>query len=160
MTAKSAPRTGTATTANPAGLPLCLCGCEQVTKRDRNYRPGHDARHAGIIGRKMALNPGDADNLLVELPTQALQLKAERVAANEAARAEKKANKASRKASREAAKATVELVPTFPVPGTLKVGRWTYQAQQEADGSVVYTTAKGETKMATAAQAEKFARQA
>lgn len=157
---KSAPRTGTATTANPAGLPLCLCGCELPTKRDRNYRPGHDARHAGVVGRSIAQYPDQAEVLLADLPTTALRIKAERVAANEARRAEAKANKAARKASRAASKAVVEVVPAFPIPGTLKVGRWTYEAQQEADGSVVYLTKKGEAKIATADQAAKFVRQA
>lgn len=46
---KAARRTGTASKRNPAALPLCLCGCGTPGKSD--YRPGHDARHAGNLAR-------------------------------------------------------------------------------------------------------------
>jgi hypothetical protein len=43
-------RPGTTTKGNPAGLPLCICGCGEPTSRLAIYRPGHDARHASIVG--------------------------------------------------------------------------------------------------------------
>lgn len=65
--------------AKPAGK--CLCGCGAETKR--SYRPGHDARHAGQVGRLLAagtsLSPEQRSQLLATLPSEALRQKALRM---------------------------------------------------------------------------------
>jgi hypothetical protein len=53
----------------------CYCGCGAQTARNRAYRPGHDARHAGQVARAI-LGTGRQD-LLDTLPTQALRDKAQ-----------------------------------------------------------------------------------
>jgi hypothetical protein len=66
----------------------CLCGCGAVVGRGSRYRPGHDARHAGQVGRQIASADGDGTHLLAALPSEALRAKAsgiaERVAASRA----------------------------------------------------------------------------
>lgn len=60
----------------------CLCGCgENVAKS--NYRPGHDARHAGQVARSIAgskVTPVQATKALSVLPSSALRLKASAMA--------------------------------------------------------------------------------
>lgn len=63
---------------------LCLCGCGSPT--GLNYRPGHDARHASIVGRQLAatgddLTSAQRDALLLTLPSDALRAKASSIAA-------------------------------------------------------------------------------
>lgn len=69
----------------------CLCGCGEVITTRSLYRPGHDARHAGQVGREIAsiMNGGHdegdqitIDSLIEALPTDALRRKAMRVADN------------------------------------------------------------------------------
>ncbi len=132
-------RTGSATKTNPAGLPNCFCGCGEVTNRNRNYRPGHDARHAGSIARK--IQAGGSRELLAELPTDALRVKASAMAARLAQGKPSKARKAA---------PAVETA----VAGTLKVGRWTYPAVSY-EGRVTYDT-KTERKVANPKQALRF----
>lgn len=62
--------------ANPADLPLCKCGCGTPVGRKSNYKPGHDARHAGNVARQIADNPGERDMLLATLPSDKLRVKA------------------------------------------------------------------------------------
>ena len=41
--------------SNPANLPSCRCGCGlTLNNRKTNYKPGHDARHAGAVAREAA----------------------------------------------------------------------------------------------------------
>jgi len=60
----------------------CLCGCGEPT--DRNYRPGHDARHASQVGRDIAEmghpESEEVERLLRSLPSDALRAKASRIA--------------------------------------------------------------------------------
>lgn len=96
----------------------CLCGCGENTAKS-NYRPGHDARHAGNIAREIAANyatPGfDRRTLLAALPSDALKAKAE-------AMAERLTTKA------EAKKKPVE---TRVFTAKAKVGRTTYEGTIE-----------------------------
>lgn len=66
----------------------CLCGCGEAT--GRNYRPGHDARHAGQVGRALAQAPDltvdQREALLHELPSLALRQKASKIAQGRGAR--------------------------------------------------------------------------
>jgi hypothetical protein len=75
--------------AAPEGIP-CHCGCGSTAKPGRSYLPGHDARHAGQIGRALAAKAPGAEAARDALPA-ALKAKAERFAANRAAEATRKA---------------------------------------------------------------------
>jgi hypothetical protein len=67
-----------------AKLSPCLCGCKAQVKG--MYKQGHDARHAGDVARKAIKAAAGADpdvnlltaieDVLAELPTQALRVKA------------------------------------------------------------------------------------
>ena len=60
--------------------PTCTCGCgEQIGPR-ATYRPGHDARHAGVVARSIAADPKQTKTLLLTLPSPALRAKAQRAA--------------------------------------------------------------------------------
>ena len=79
----------------------CCCGCGEAIGTKSQYRPGHDARHAGRAARRLSQGrteglPADQLNAIVEaLPTQALRLKAlamaHRLDAKAAAKAAKQA---------------------------------------------------------------------
>lgn len=87
-------------TENTVTLANCKCGCkQQVGSVDSLYRPGHDARHAGDIARRI-LDDGNREHLNL-LPTDALKAKSEALAVKWMTAAEAKAEKA---AAREAAK--------------------------------------------------------
>lgn len=68
------------TEGNLVGGHFCKCDCGQVITTKARYRPGHDARHAGIVARAIAENPKQANALLGTLPSNALQAKATRAA--------------------------------------------------------------------------------
>lgn len=75
----------------------CGCGCGEMVPPKSNYRPGHDARHAGQIGREIAANYAvkgfDRRELLAKLPSDALKAKAEKIAETTIAKAERKGRK-------------------------------------------------------------------
>ncbi len=127
------PNPGTATTAtgekvtvskpkpaqvkNPTGT--CRCGCgENVAKS--NYRPGHDARHAGNVARAIAadgsIETTSSKALLDALPSDALKQKATDMANRLIAKANTKANK-------------TEAPPVVKA----KVGRATYEGVVDGD---------------------------
>ena len=86
----------------------CRCGCNAATKA--MYAPGHDARHAGQVGRAIVDLPADQRGAaLAALPTQALITKAIRVARNEIQRRADQAAIAERKAARQ-----VKVAPAAP----------------------------------------------
>jgi hypothetical protein len=67
----------------------CGCGCGESVPPKSNYRPGHDARHAGQVGREVAAimdgghDEGDQikiDALYATLPSDLLKAKAQRIA--------------------------------------------------------------------------------
>lgn len=79
--------------SSEAGAHPCRCGCGEVITTRSVYRPGHDARHAGAVGRQVArevMETGggaadletDADRFAV-LPSDALKAKALRIANKE-----------------------------------------------------------------------------
>lgn len=126
----------------------CLCGCSEVLRTRSLYRPGHDARHAGTVGRAIAaiMNGGhdegdqiEIDNLLESLPTEALRAKAQRVADN-----------ANRK---NLAKAKPE--PTY-VEGTAKVGKNEVPARRWTDGKVEVLPPGKDWKPASATASKTF----
>lgn len=120
----------------PAWAHGCRCNCGFPTNNPKsNYLPGHDARHAGIVGRAI-LAGGNKAELLATLPTEALRAKAANMTG-------KKARKANRPA---------DVVPT---QGNVRIGRWVYAATKTGE-VVEYTTKKGESKTANAEQAARF----
>ena len=125
----------TKTTAQTHGSGNYLCGCgELVLTMGRSlYRPGHDARHAGNLGRLVA-ETGD-DSLLASLPTPALRTKAETVANNARAKAQAKADRDAAREAKKTAKATTPQVDDededlLPI-SEIKVGRWTYPVRRD-----------------------------
>lgn len=89
----------------------CRCGCKAPTKS--TYAPGHDARHAGVVGRWLLANPDatktEKKKHLDTLPTPALQAKAERVVETAKRKEAEKASKAEARAkAKAAAKAAYE----------------------------------------------------
>lgn len=152
---------------NPAGLPMCLCGCDKpVTNRNRNYKPGHDARHAGAIGKLLGqMNPEvDEENwttMLGLLPTQALQAKADAMGRRLAVKRIEKVEKSVKGAAKEILAVdpgkTTGIAKVEFLSGKIKIGRWEYNAEQNSkSGTVTYTNGKGEVKVATEEQAKRF----
>lgn len=118
----------------------CRCGCEQQVGATSTYRPGHDARHAGIVGRQVAellvskhayvsaddVPQPEADEF-AKMPSLPLKYKARYVARNILEKEERKATRMEARKAKKADKVeTTELDP-------IKVGRWTYPAR-ERDG--------------------------
>lgn len=81
----------------------CACGCKENVPSKRTFRPGHDARHAGNVGRALAVKPNDAKvkAALAELSAP-LQAKAHRVAATAKAKADAKIEREAAKAAKAA----------------------------------------------------------
>ena len=110
--AKPAPAPAPAPEATPAAAPtICRCGCGSPTVRaEALYIAGHDARHAGQIGRLLIADLTDdeapaAEHRLALLPTPALRAKAEGMVATAARKA---AERSARKAAHAAAKAAAD----------------------------------------------------
>jgi hypothetical protein len=82
----------------------CGCGCGQPNVRGKaSYLSGHDARHAGQVGRAIIADPAKAADLLKALPTEALQRKAlGMVKTAEAKQAKVNAAKAAKAAAKAA----------------------------------------------------------
>jgi len=62
---------------------MCLCGCGSSARLQ--YRPGHDARHAGQVARELStaavsLTPKEREAILRSLPSDALRAKALKIA--------------------------------------------------------------------------------
>lgn len=119
----------------------CYCGCKENVPSTSFYRPGHDARHAGQIGREIAANIAtkgfDRRELLNNLPSDKLQAKAELIA--------------EKAIEREAKKSLPKTVD-----GTTKVGKNEVVARRAKDGSVEYLDAKGNWKSASKAATAAF----
>lgn len=79
----------------------CRCSCGETPNTGKMYRPGHDARHAGLVGRLILANSPKADAEFAKL-TPKLKEKAQKFVSTRVARAER-AEQA--KAIRAAAKA-------------------------------------------------------
>lgn len=137
--AKKATATSGKATTKHEGYHPCGCGCGENVPAKSNYRPGHDARHAGQVGREIAVNyatPGfDRRELLAALPSDALKAKAELIA-------DKAIERSSKKSS-----------PTF-TEGTAKVGKNTVKARMTNDGIEVLDGA--EWKPASKSAAKSF----
>lgn len=135
--------TASTRTAKSATLTPCYCGCKGMSKGF--YLPGHDARHAGQVGRAIAANYTtkgfDRRTLLNDLPSEKLVAKAERIAETAIAKIEKKAKPSVKEDEH----------------GIVKVGKTEYVAVREASGLVRYLTADGdEWKSASKTAAKTF----
>jgi hypothetical protein len=87
-------------------LAVCGCGCGEHVAKGRTFRPGHDARHAGNVGRALAVDPKDATaKVQFDGLSEALQAKASGVQTRHADRLERKAKALEARLEREAAKA-------------------------------------------------------
>lgn len=133
----------------------CKCGCGEATGKKSNYRPGHDARHAGNVGRAIASasnEPGfDRRVLLDTLPTDALKAKAEGVAATAQAKIDKQHARAAAKAAEKA----VMDAPAW-VEGTAKVGKTEVLARRYKDGHVDVLVGTDDWKAASKTAAKTF----
>lgn len=128
-----------AATATPAKEPKpCRCGCGDLVPSKSFYRPGHDARHAGVIGRLAATMDGDDRAVtLAEMPSPALVAKAEAIMNKAIEKAEAKQNREDAKA----AKAEATRAEPTTEDGTVKVGKHTWPATRFVDtDEVVYFT--------------------
>lgn len=112
----------------------CGCGCGENVPPKSNYRPGHDARHAGQVGRAIA-ESGDW-TLIDQMPTEALVAKARKIA-------EGQIDKASRKSAPRVEE------------GTVTVGK-TERAARKSGDVVEYLDDKGEWKRASKTAATTF----
>lgn len=136
-------------TEAPATTPTqCRCGCNEQVPAKSFYRPGHDARHAGQVGRRIAANYAtkgyDRRVDLEALPSERLRAKAEGIAEKATERAEAKLQREAEREQRKAAKSS----PTVDAGndgteetehGTVKVGKNEYAAvRYTATGEVEY----------------------
>jgi hypothetical protein len=122
----------------------CRCGCGEDTKS--NYRPGHDARHAGQVGREIAANYAtkgfDRRTLLDALPSDKLRAKAERIAELAIEKSEKKGK---------------DVVPTAVIEhGIVKVGKTEHVATRNLTTGEVEYFVGDETKQASKTAAKTF----
>lgn len=137
----------------------CYCGCGENVPSTSFYRPGHDARHAGVVGREIAANYTvkgfDRRDLLSALPSAALVAKAEGIAEKAIAKIEAKQD---REAAREQARIEKQAAKDAEkvVEGTIKVGKAEYVAAKHPDGRITYFDAKGAEKVASKTAAATF----
>lgn len=105
MTAKTAKPAETETKVEAAVQPNpCKCECGQITHRPTAlYVAGHDARHAGIVGRSAV-----SDDRVKEIFASQPKLAAKALRVRETA-ARKAAEKAAAAKAREAAKVAAKL---------------------------------------------------
>jgi hypothetical protein len=104
----------------------CLCYCGLQTSRNRLYLPGHDARHASDVAKRI-LAGEDKTKALNELGSDALRAKAIQQVARTQVKATVRAVKA------QAQNPAVEVEP-------VKIGRWVYPARRDAHGVIVRNT--------------------
>lgn len=153
--------TTTTTSPKPKAEPKpCKCGCGEQVPGKSFYRPGHDARHAGNVGREIAAHYHeegyDRRVALDDLPSDALKAKAEGIA-------EKQIEKIEARLAREAAKANRAGEVNAGDDGTeevehgvVKVGKNEYAAvRYVATGEVNYFVGD-ETKVASKTAAKSF----
>lgn len=139
ITLKSEPRVKAPDTIKP-----CYCGCGEKVPGKSFYRPGHDARHAGVIGRLVA-STGNKDHYN-DLPSQKLTLKAQGIAERTLAKqdAKRKADHEKVEAKAQKAKDKANATPisepeSAPIEeGQVRVGKTLHNATRTSDGTVTY----------------------
>lgn len=116
----------------------CYCGCGENVPAKSFYRPGHDARHAGVIGRLVA-EDGDMAHYN-DLPSERLVLKSKAITIKAL---EKKQAKSAKRA------------PEY-VEGTLTVGKKERIGRKSTDGVVEFMDDKGNWNPASKTAASTF----
>lgn len=124
------------TTVNGVQFKGCKCECGQPVSSKANYRPGHDARHVGVVARNAvdAFRHGqgavDSDEFYMLLEgSPALVAKAKKMALGLVAKSEGK--KAAQTGHRTEAQGKT---------GTTKIGRWTYPVRMTLAGKAQFNT--------------------
>lgn len=149
--AKPEALTSSPSTPMNATLPAqgkCYCGCGATLTGKSHYKPGHDARHAGVVGRHVAaeilkgIPRNQAMTHLDALPSAKLVDKATRIAENAVTKGTK-----TKKA---------EPAPEGPEVGIVKVGKNEYLANRYSSGAVTYQNAKDEWVEASKTAAKTF----
>ena len=122
----------------------CYCGCNVKTSSHKSfYLPGHDARHAGMVGKAIAEARLDMkadpetvkDNvraLCDELPSEKLTLKAQNIG-NRLFSVEME-----KRAKIEEAAKPLEKPAEYVGEGTIRVGKNEYAAERGDDGKITY----------------------
>lgn len=154
--------TPTAPTKTPkvdVGVHPCYCGCSEKVPGKSFYKPGHDARHAGVVGRLVA-STGNKDHYN-DLPSAKLTEKAkgicERTLAKDDAKRKAASDKADAKREANKDKAPKTNPPKqFPENGEVKVGKGRFGARRAKDGTVTYKSTDGEWKPASATATKSF----
>lgn len=143
------------------GVHGCYCGCGEQVGGKSFYKPGHDARHAGMIGRLVA-STGDTKHYN-DLPSDALKTKAQGIAKRAIDKEDAKRKAASDKgeAKRQSASAKEQTKTNatkvqYPENGKVRVGKGTFEARRAKDGTVTYKSTDGEWKPASATATKSF----
>lgn len=129
----------------------CTCGCGELVPSKSFYRPGHDARHAGVVGREIAAEAAmpayakswkdRAAKKLEALPSDRLRVKAERIAEKAIGKAEAKVQAKAERESRTAVEKDEPADRKAPTTeeGIVKVGKTEYVATRYPEtGEVTY----------------------
>lgn len=120
--------TKTQTTKTEAATVQCNCGCGEATQSAKSlYRPGHDARHAGLVARDLVasrLRGHERQYSEEDLGSDALRAKALKMT-------DRLTAKAQAQADRAAAKNAPQVDSIWKADGTVKIGRWTYEVQKD-----------------------------
>lgn len=125
---KSAPNT------KDEGYHPCYCGCGDNVPAKSFYRPGHDARHAGAVGRAIAVvllekgehQPGsdrEVEELMSALPSDRLVAKAKGIASKALDKEQAKAQRAADREAAKAEKAAAKEAEVVMTEGTTYVGK-------------------------------------
>ncbi|MGY4541726.1 hypothetical protein ACVWY0_001639 [Arthrobacter sp. UYNi723] len=106
------------TTTTEKATVQCTCGCGEATQSAKSlYRPGHDARHAGLVARDLVASRQEGYERQYseeDLGSDALRAKAVKMAERLTAKAQAQADRAAAKGSK-----WTEAEP-------VKRGRWIY----------------------------------
>jgi hypothetical protein len=133
----------------------CYCGCGEQVGGKSFYRPGHDARHAGQIGRLVA-STGDKKHYDA-LPSEALTNKAKGIAAKVLEKQDaKRKNEAARKQSKIDKASATPTKADDAVLGKVRVGKGTFEARAFEGGRVEYKSTDGTWKDASKTAAKTF----
>lgn len=132
--------TKTQSTKTETATVQCNCGCGEATQSAKSlYRPGHDARHAGLVARDLFASSTEGyerQHALEDLGSDALRAKALKIAERLTAKAQAQADRAAAKGSK------------WTEAESVKRGRWTYptrtngkvtQVNDKRDGSGNWT---------------------
>lgn len=125
--------TAPTTTINGSAFKGCACHCGLPVTSRSDYRPGHDARHAGQVARD-AVESFRHGQGAVDSPEFYTEL------ANRPALAAKARKMALGIVAKDEGKKTGRSIPAQDMTGEVKIGRWTYPARMTIAGKVQRNT--------------------